>query len=289
MSKVIFLDVDGTLTNYENIIPESAKLAVQKARKNGHLVYLCTGRSRAEIYDEIWEIGFDGLIGGNGSYVESHGHIIMHQLISKQQCQHIVDWLHKRGLEFYLESNNGLFASEHFETKAESAIREYATRKGKMSEHLTVRQAFPEMIFGAPLIRDDLNKVSFLLNSYQDHLDSIEEFPDLVAHTWGGANETALFGDLGVKDVSKAHAIDVLLAYLNKERKDTFAFGDASIDIPMLKYCEVGISVASGSEETKKIADYVTDGVDEDGLYKAFVHFQLIEGEECENRLSRTL
>lgn len=36
-----------------------------------------------------------------------------------------------RGLEFYLESNNGLFASEGFEEGALDAIREYSARKGE--------------------------------------------------------------------------------------------------------------------------------------------------------------
>ena len=277
MRKIIFLDVDGTLTNYENVIPESAKTAIKKARKKGHLVYLCTGRSRAEIYDDIWAIGVDGLIGGNGSYVEHHEEVIMHQLITLDQCIHIVDWLHERGLEFYLESNNGLFASEHFETAAEKGIQEYVNRKGRDGSKATIRSVFPDMIFGGELYRDDLNKVSFLLNSYQDHLDSIEEFPDLVAHTWGGAGETAIFGDLGVKDISKAHAIDVLLKHLKADKKDTLAFGDAKIDIPMLEYCEIGVAVASGGEEIKAMADYITDAVDDDGLYNAFVHFGLIE------------
>ena len=71
MSKVIFIDVDGTLLTYENILPESAVTAIRTARKNGHKVYISTGRSRAEVYDYIWDIGLDGMIGGNGSYVEA--------------------------------------------------------------------------------------------------------------------------------------------------------------------------------------------------------------------------
>ena len=51
--KFIFLDGDGTLTDDEKHIPSFAAEAIRKARANGHRVYLCTGRSRAEIYDEI--------------------------------------------------------------------------------------------------------------------------------------------------------------------------------------------------------------------------------------------
>ena len=276
MSKVVFLDVDGTLVDYENRLPESAVAAIRAARKNGHRVYICTGRSRAEVYPELWDIGLDGMIGGNGSYVEDSGTVVMHRLITLEQCRHIVDWLHARGLEFYLESNNGLFASERFEERAQDTIREYMGRKGRDASNATVRTVFPDMVFGGELYRGDLNKVSFVLDSYQDHLDSVEEFPDLQAGTWGGAGETALFGDLGVKDVTKARAVDALLAHLGADRADTIAFGDAKVDIPMFEACAYSVCMGSGGEEAKAAADIVTDAVAEDGLYHAFERLGLL-------------
>ena len=71
------------------------------------------------------------MIGDNGSYVEDHGTVVMHQLITPEQCRHIVDWMHGRGLEFFLESNSGHYASEHFEEAAQGAIQSYMGRKGK--------------------------------------------------------------------------------------------------------------------------------------------------------------
>lgn len=91
--KIIFLDVDGTITDYENNVPPSAVRAIRLARARGHRVYMCTGRSKAENPPEIWAIGFDGMIGGNGSYVEDAGQVVMHQLITFDQCKRIVDWL----------------------------------------------------------------------------------------------------------------------------------------------------------------------------------------------------
>ena len=276
MGSIVFIDVDGTLVTYENVLPESAVSAIRKARANGHRVYITTGRSRAEVYQNIWDIGLDGMIGGNGSYVEDHGQVILHQLITKDQCRRIVDYLHERGLEFYLESNNGLFASENFETAGLTAIREYSKRKGRASSTLTIREAFPDMIFGGELYRDDLNKVSYLLNTYQDFLDTRDHFPDLENNTWGGAGETALFGDLGVKNITKAHALQVLLDHLGASVQDTIALGDAKIDIPMLKLCRWGVAMGNAGEETKAAADYITDDVENDGLWKAFKHFGLI-------------
>ena len=277
MSKIIFIDVDGTLVDYDNVLPASAVEAIRKARANGHKVYISTGRSRAEVYQEIWDIGLDGMIGGNGSYVEDNGEVVMHQLLTAEQSRRIVDWLHERKLEFYLESNNGLFASENFETRGEPVMQEYSARKGQdNAAKMTVRQAFPEMIFDGELYRDDLNKVSFILESYEDFLAAKEAFPDLQAGTWGGVGETALFGDLGVKGITKAHAIDALLQHIGGKIEDTIAFGDAKIDIPMFEYCAVGVAMGNGGEEIKAKADFVTDAVADDGLAHAFQRLGLI-------------
>ncbi|HFI2472583.1 TPA: HAD family hydrolase [Streptococcus suis] len=273
MRKIIFLDVDGTLVDYHNRIPESAIRAIRQARENGHLVYVCTGRSRAEMQPELWEIGLDGMIGGNGSYVEHQGQVVMHQVISKDDSRAIVDWLHERGLEFYLESNNGLFASENFRERARETLRIYSMNKGKTAEEVAnqeVEDVIHGIVFDGELYRDDLNKVSFLLDSYQDHLDSKEAFPQLVANTWGGRGETALFGDLGVKDINKAHAISVLLDHIGANQVDTIAFGDAKIDIPMLNYCATGVAMGNGGAEILAMADMITDDVEENGLYNAF-------------------
>ncbi|MFS9173825.1 HAD family hydrolase [Streptococcus sanguinis] len=277
--KIIFLDVDGPLINYDNHIPESAVVAIRRAREKGHLVYVCTGRSKAEMPPEIWDIGFDGMIGGNGSYVEHKGQVILHQLIPREVAKRLVDWLQERGLEFYLESNNGLFASKGFREAARPVLQTYVLGKGAKPEevvNMEAEEALHGLVYGGELYRDDLNKVSFILKSYQDHLDSKAAFPELKAGTWGGKGEHALFGDLGVKDITKAHAIEVLLKHLHADRADTLAFGDAKVDIPMLDYCQVGVAMGNGGAEIKAMADLVTDSVSQDGLYKAFEKLELI-------------
>ena len=277
MGKILLIDIDGTLVDYENRLPASAVEAIRRARANGHRVYLCSGRSKAENKQEIWDIGIDGYIGGNGSYVESDGAVVMHQLITADQCRRIVDWLSARGLEFYLESNNGLFASPTFKDVAVQVMAEYSRRKGReASTDIDYRQAFPGMIWEGELYRSDLNKISYVLHRYQDHLDARAAFPEMQHGTWGGAGETALFGDMGVKDITKAHAVETLLAHLGAQKADTIAFGDAKVDIPMFEACALGVAMGSGGEEIKAAADYVTTDVDKDGLYNAFVHLGLI-------------
>ena len=274
--KVVFLDVDGTIVTYDNVLPASAARAIRGARANGHKVLMCTGRSKGEVQPELEELGFDGMIGGNGAYVEVEGRVIMHRLVTPEQCRRIVDWCHGRGLAFYLESNAGLFASENFREAGREAVIAYQVGKGNpIPEVVTVDDVFPLLRYGGELYRDDVNKVSFALTSHQDYLDACRDFPDMKVGTWGGVGEHALFGDLGPAGIDKAVAVRAAVEALGADMADTLAFGDAKVDIPMLEACAVGVAMGSGGPEIRAMADYVTGDVDKDGLWDAFVHLGL--------------
>ena len=70
---MIFFDIDGTLLDEKvGIVPESAVRALQKAKENGHLIFICTGRCKAIWPKNILDIGFDGVIGGCGTNIYYH-------------------------------------------------------------------------------------------------------------------------------------------------------------------------------------------------------------------------
>ena len=90
--KIIFFDVDGTLvsdTGGIEHVPESAKRAIALTRAKGNLVYLCTGRSKAEIYDFILECGIDGVIGAGGGYIEIGNQMLYHKKVTNKAVNHM--------------------------------------------------------------------------------------------------------------------------------------------------------------------------------------------------------
>ena len=279
--KILFLDVDGTLIDYEAKLPLSAEKAVNMARENGHLVYICTGCSKAEILQRDFRtMKLDGMIGANGGYVEDNGEVLLHQSISLEDVRHIVDWCNQRHIGFYLEANSGMYINDYFLTDGPEAMAKYVLGKGKKIEDIEAfKSNSVNQYIHLPtqqLYRDDVNKVSFVLHSYQDHLDSIKEFPDLIANTWGGKDEQALFGDLGPKGITKRHAIEVLLNHLKMDASDAIAFGDAKIDLSMFECCGYNVAMGNGGKEIKEAADYITTDVNDDGLYNAFKYLKLI-------------
>ncbi len=271
MRKILFIDVDGTLCSpLYNKPPVSAVEAIRKARENGHLAYICTGRSKAEIYEDIWAIGLDGMIGGNGCYVEDHGKTIMHQKLTAEECRDVVDWCRERDMEFYLECNSGLYPSEKYKERSFEAYRKKFGKEPQYGEF------FERMIYGASPYRDDVNKISFRLNSWEDYLAAKEKFTSLHVGCWGGDAPNCSHGDVSPKGVNKANAIHFLLDYLKADKEDTIAFGDEAVDVPMFELCGYSIAMGSGNQSAKDAADYITTGTDEDGLKNAFIHLGLI-------------
>lgn len=66
--KIIFLDLDGTLWTFEKI-PGSALEAIEHARKNGHKIYINTGRTRCEVPQFLLDMNLDGYCFGAGSEI----------------------------------------------------------------------------------------------------------------------------------------------------------------------------------------------------------------------------
>ena len=83
--KIIFLDIDGTLTPAgSNTPPESAMRAVRAAQANGHLVFLCTGRNPAMLAP-VLALGFEGAVAGAGGYVFAGDRVLFDCPMTQEQ------------------------------------------------------------------------------------------------------------------------------------------------------------------------------------------------------------
>ncbi|MBK8447028.1 MAG: HAD hydrolase family protein [Micropruina sp.] len=212
---VLLLDIDGTVVNYRLEVPPGAADALRAVRGRGHLVYLCTGRSRAEIYPHLWELGVDGLIGGNGSYVEDGDLVVFHQVLDPVVVQRAVDWMLERDLGFYLECNAGLFGSDNLPEKAAAILG------GPTPENVAfVRNGFPDMIYGAREGRDDVNKISFVLEDGID-LDALarDYAGEASIDTWSMTGNGPEFGEFGQLGIHKGGAVRRLAEHLGADAR----------------------------------------------------------------------
>ena len=110
--KIVFLDVDGTLCNDEGLVPNSAR-HVKLLEKMVIMFFYVLDVHRAELYDFIMEVGFDGVIGAGGGFVTIGDETLYHKRVSNDDVKHLVDYFEANDVDFYLESNGGLYASKN--------------------------------------------------------------------------------------------------------------------------------------------------------------------------------
>jgi len=89
MGKLIFLDIDGTLT--QMLAPPTPRVirAIREARANGHQVFLCTGRNPPIITEDILDIGFDGVVASAGCHVEVNGQVLYDSVLPEETVQEL--------------------------------------------------------------------------------------------------------------------------------------------------------------------------------------------------------
>lgn len=279
---IIFFDVDGTLVDVRGpreYIPQSTIQAIQRTKQKGNLCFLCTGRSKAEIYPHILEVGFDGIIGAGGGFVEIHDHMLYHKQISQESINHVVDYFEKHHFDYYIESNGGLYASKNLVQRLEYITygdlkNDPLARKKKEEEP---SHFIPSLKRGYDLHRSDVNKICFLEKEgfpFETIKKEFEKELNVIHCT------VPIFGDdsgeLSVIGVNKASAIETLIKHLDIPRENTYAFGDGLNDIDMLEYCQYGIAVGNAKDGLKAIADEVTEDITKDGIYLAMKRHHLI-------------
>ena len=64
--------------------------------------------------------------------------------------------------------------------------------------------------------------------------------------------------------------------YFGTTMEEAYAFGDSMNDYEILQAVGTGIAMGNADPRLKKVADYVTSDIGEDGIYRACVHLGLI-------------
>lgn len=260
MRKAVFFDIDGTIWDAKMVIPESTIRGIRELRANGNYAFLCSGRSRCAIpAGKLLDIGFDGILAGCGTYVEYHKETVFEKTIPYQELQEIQETLRRLGMPVLLEGSECIYLDE--ESFGDEPYLKYLKRI--LGENMKSVEEITET--------SKVNKMSALYH----HADRAEVGRELD-EKWEMVYHKSIVVEIMPKGFSKATGIKWICDYLGISHEDTYAFGDSSNDVEMLKYVKHGIVMGNGSEDAKIVADYVTTDIHEDGIYHALQHFHLI-------------
>ena len=106
------------------------------------------------------------------------------------------------------------------------------------------------------------------INKFEKELPSV--FPELYI-----VKSTPYFLEFSNKEASKYCAVRFLQKYWVISEDETLTIGDQNNDIALLKSGGIKIAMGNATDELKKIADDITDTVENDGFVKAMEKYCL--------------
>lgn len=280
MKNIIFIDVDGTLVEQDGSVPQSSKRAIQKAKKAGHEIIICTGRSMGEITKEISDLYPSGYIAAGGSYIEYENKVRQHIKFKEQDVKEIITYLKRHGIAYYLETNDGIYASSNCISKIKEAT--IATLALYPNRFTDPENPYPDWFFeifnktkNLTVPYHEINKLSFINTEvpFQKIKNKFKDKFEIYETTIFEFGENS--GEIGLKGLDKKDGILKLLNMIEGPFK-TYAFGDGLNDISMFEAVDVKIAMRNGHSRLKDYADQITDTVENDGLYKGFVKNNLL-------------
>lgn len=273
--KLIFLDIDGTLTEGgSNTPPFSAQKAVKEARKKGHLVYLCSGRNY-EMVSPLLIYGFDGVVSSAGGYIICGEQVIYDCPMTREQQDRAYGVLRKNGIFCTIEGRDGSYTDEEF--------KEFLAEKGRIEENSELLRWWEhiETSLGIRSIQEyggePLYKIIFMCEREDQLAEPKKVLQEEFQLCIQNMNDHGIInGELINKKFHKGRGIERVCDFLGIDVKDTFAFGDSMNDYEMIETAGVGICMANGNTKLKEIADEICPSVSEDGLWRAFEKHGLV-------------
>ena len=79
-----------------------------------------------------------------------------------------------------------------------------------------------------------------------------------------------------MRGIDKSIAARKVMEYYGFTMEESMAFGDGGNDVSLVRDVKLGVAMGNACQELKDVADYVTTGVDEDGISRALEYFELI-------------
>ncbi len=259
--KLVLFDIDNTLYSHKtHRIPDSAAEAFRRLKEKGIRTYISTGRGYAVIQPEILALNADYYITANGEEVlDENKKVIEAHYVPADVIERMTEYCKAHGFAVVWKFPDG----EWLYTDREEFYRNF-----KRSSEL----GFPGLHFDNPRKHLETGCIGgVVMSGNYGYMVLENEFPEMELLPFNDENT-----DMVLRGVSKRTGMDTICAHAGIKPEQCMAFGDGKNDAVMLEHAGIGVAMKVSSKEALEAADYVTEDIDEDGVWEALCHFGII-------------
>lgn len=258
--RAVFVDIDGTLCDSRQRVPDSAVRALSRVRERGHRLFVCTGRSVPEVYPRFIDLGFEGVVGGAGGYAAVGDSVLLDERMPAEHVRILTALWEELDAFYVWQGPDQMGPSEGY-------LDFFVPRAGTHPEDW-IEYARSISPFIVDVDAGAFTKVTAYVPPNNASMEAVTEaLPDGYRAIIGsvGAAGYVPFEILPTR-LSKAVGIQAVCEHVGIPLSDTVAIGDSNNDVEAVACAAVGISIGGGCEDLVAVADIVAPGVCEDGL-----------------------
>ena len=265
--RLVALDLDGTLLNGKGKVTAANQKAIIRAREQGVMVILATGKTRRSALKIIEQLHLDtpgvftqGLVIANGD-----GSIRSQQLLDSLVAQTVGRLAHRHGIEVLAYSGMKVVAA------AESALTRLLVERYHEPPPTIVGPMAPWLATG------EVNKL--LLGHFSDPFPASlrEMFDQSLGQVANVTQAVSNFLEILPLGSSKGAGLASLLLDLEIDPANVMAVGDGENDIEMLQLAGVGVAMGNAHRRLRVVADFSVGSNENDGVAEAFSRFVGVE------------
>ncbi|WP_405103236.1 Cof-type HAD-IIB family hydrolase [Oceanobacillus sp. FSL H7-0719] len=256
---LIALDLDGTLLTDKKQISSHTKQVLLKAKEEGHILVISTGRPHRSSINYYHELNLDTpMVNFNGALIHhptNRNWDALHNPMPIRTAHKIIDACYDLGVNNILAEVMDDVFIDSYDRKIIDFLDQMADEPpytiGNLKHKL---QVDPTSI----LVYPEEHQVDNLRN----HLD--EYHAEIIEHRKWGAPFNVI--EIIKKGMNKAVGLEKIAYYFDIPKERIIAFGDEDNDLEMIDYAGVGVAMGNAIDPLKSIAKHVTATNEEDGV-----------------------
>lgn len=265
MRSIVFLDLDNTFWDAQDVVPESTMEAIRRAQDKGNVVFSNTGRSRGGTRDLLC-YGLDGRSYAAGAEVFVGEKKIQDRPLTLEESIALRDSLDIGQGILIAEGGDRCFLHAYDQEMFDELHQRLVAVGDPFLDHADLS----EMVEADHL---QIYKYSLFVTGGVPEEVKAGCPAGFTPTSMGPATEFTRTG------TSKATSLSIVANYyaaLDGETPRTVAVGDSANDLPMMRAADVSVCMGNGTDEAKAVADFVTSDIHDDGLFRAFEHLGLV-------------
>lgn len=244
--RYFFFDYDGTLSSRAlNDIPASAREALRLLQANGHFIALATGRLQADAVLRARKDGITSLVADGGNSVTIDGRLAWMEGMPLAACKAFLHRMDEAGRPWAVITENRLV---------------------RYARDAAFKQAIPDTYLTTIVDPEiDIDALTCIYKMFVPCTAEEQKTLDLRDITWARYTPYCLY----CEPTDKSIGIKKMMAALRAPVEDAVVFGDGTNDRAMFRPEWTSVAMGNAIADLKERADFVTDGVDEDGIFNA--------------------